>query len=152
MSYATSQIAGLPDPDTQREFYSDVTSKRLFAFVIDSILIILITLIFVPLTAFVALIFWGFFSLVISFIYRTVSLANSSATPGMRLMSIEFRNHHGEKLDFGTAFLHTLMFTVSMSMVVPQVISIILMLTSPRGQGLSDMLLGTAVINKSARN
>lgn len=141
---------GLPDPHRQAEFYADVPTKRLLAFIIDTILISLITLLLIPLTAFTAIFFLGFLFLVVGLIYRTVSLSNRSATPGMRLMSIEFRDIRGERLSLGLAFMHTVFLMISMSLVFPQVISIILMLTTARAQGLSDLILGTAVINRSA--
>jgi len=141
-----------PDPTSHREFYDHVLTKRLFAFLIDTALITLITGMFVVFTAFVALLFVGFLGLVISLIYRIVSLAGRSATPGMRLMGIQFRTHRGNRLSSGLAIAHTIGFTLSMSMVLPQVISIILMLTTARGQSLIDLLLGTAVINRSAIN
>ncbi|MGR3660875.1 MAG: RDD family protein [Paracoccaceae bacterium] len=141
---------GLPDPRNNSEFYADVVTKRFFAFLIDSALIILITIVIIPFTAFTALFFLGFLGLAVSLIYRIVSLASRSATPGMRLMSIEFRDNHGERMTLGLAAIHTIFFTISMSMVFPQVVSIILMLTSSRGQGLSDMVLGTVAINRAA--
>jgi uncharacterized RDD family membrane protein YckC len=143
---------GFPDPIARRDFYANVLTKRLFAFLIDSALITLITIVIIPLTAFVALLFFGFLGLVISLIYRVLTLSGRSATPGMRLMGIEFRTHRGERLSSGMAIAHTILFTLSLSMVVPQVISIILMLTTARGQSLIDLVLGTAVINKSAIN
>ena len=145
------QPQGLPDPVRQAEFYADMPTKRLLAFVIDSVLIALICAILIPLTGFLALFFLGLLGLIVSLIYRIVSLASASATPGMRLMSIEFRTHEGHRLSPALAIIHTLAFTVSMSMVIPQVISIILMLTTNRAQGLTDSLLGTAAINKSLR-
>ncbi len=148
----TATNLGFPDPVSHGEFYADVTTKRLVAFLIDSLLIVLITIILIPLTAFIALLFFGFVGLLVSLIYRTVSLSRRSATPGMRLMGIEFRTHQGERLSPGMAIVHTVLFTLSMSMVFPQVISIILMLTTAKGQSLNDFLLGTAVINKAALN
>lgn len=141
---------GLPDPATQSEFYADVPTKRFFAFLIDSVLIMLITAVIVVFTAFTALFILGFVALMVGFIYRTVSLANKSATPGMRLMSIEFRDIYGERMSLGSALAHTVLFSISISMVFPQVISVILMLTTARGQGLSDLVLGTAAINRAA--
>ncbi|MBV1867520.1 MAG: RDD family protein [Marinosulfonomonas sp.] len=142
------QASGLPDPHHQSEFYADIPTKRLFAFLIDSVIIGLICTLLIPLTGFLALFFLGLLGLIVSLIYRIVSLVSRSATPGMRIMSIEFRTHEGHRLPPPLAIIHTLAFTVSMSMVVPQVISIILMLTTDRAQGLTDSLLGTAVINK----
>lgn len=143
---------GLPDPRTQAEFYADVPTKRFMAFLIDTVIVALITIVMIPLTAFTALFFIGFIWLAVSLIYRTVTLASRSATPGMRLMSIEFRDSRGERMSLGLALVHTVFFMMSMSFVVPQVISIILMLTSSRGQSLSDMVLGTAAINRAARH
>jgi uncharacterized RDD family membrane protein YckC len=141
---------GLPDPDTKPEFYTDVASKRLIAWIADTILIVLICALIVPFTAFTALFFLPLLGLVVSLIYRIVTIANWSATPGMRLVALEFRCHDGHRFDLSMAALHTLGYTVSVSMVFPQVISVILMLTSARGQGLTDMVLGTAALNRAA--
>lgn len=152
MSYTThAPLSGLPDPDTQAEFYADVPIKRLIAWAVDATLIFLIAFLISLLTVGIGFFFFGVLILGIAFIYRTVSLANSSATPGMRLASIELRNHRGERFDLATAALHTLGYQVSVSMVVPQLISIVLMLTTPRAQGLTDHALGTAAINRAAR-
>ncbi|MCP5039132.1 MAG: RDD family protein [Rhodobacteraceae bacterium] len=141
---------GLPDPDMQAEFYADIPVKRAVAWVLDTALISLTTALIVLFTAGIGLFFIGFIFLVTGFIYRVVSIANKSATLGMRVAAIEFRNHKGQRFDTGTAFLHTLGYSLSMSFVFPQVISIILMLTGARAQGLTDMILGTAAINRNA--
>ncbi|TYB83497.1 RDD family protein [Maritimibacter fusiformis] len=143
---------GLPDPHSQAEFYADVPTKRAIAWVIDTILILAIVILLSLMTVGIGFFFFGFLLLAVGFVYRTVTIANSSATPGMRMTAIEFRNHRGERLDLTTAVLHTLGFSVSMAMVLPQIASIILMLTTPRGQGLSDMVLGTAAVNRNARS
>jgi uncharacterized RDD family membrane protein YckC len=152
MMPAYSSASTLPDPDLQSEFYADVPVKRFLAFIVDTVLVLLLTLVIIPLTAFTALFFLPLLWLAVGFTYRLISLSSRSATPGMRLMAIEFRNLHGERFDFGTAFFHTLFFTISMSMVLPQIVSIILMLTSERRQGLTDMFMGTAAINRAAMN
>lgn len=141
---------GLPDPELGAEFYADVPAKRLIAFVVDTLLIALITLLIVPFTAFIALFFLPVLFLAVAFVYRWAGLAGRSATLGMRLVAIEFRRHDGARLDPFTAFLHTLAFTVSMSMILPQIASIALMLTTARGQGLTDLALGTAAVNRMA--
>ena len=147
----TDTYINLPDPVSQAAFYDGVAGKRLIAFLVDSVIIGLITAILIPLTAFVALIFFGFFGLIISIIYRTISLSSGSATPGMRLMGIEFRTHQGERLSRNLALAHTLFFHASLAAGLPQLISAILMATGARGQGLSDHILGTVAINRSAK-
>ncbi len=141
----------LPDPDFQAEFYADVAIKRLFAWIIDSALILLLCLLILPFTAFAALFFFPFFYLVIGFAYRVLTLAGRSATFGMRLMAIEFRTHRGERLNFGMAVLHTSFYSLSIGLVMPQVISALLMLTTARAQGLSDLVLGTVAMNRPSR-
>jgi len=142
----------LPDPKYQADFYADVPVKRALAWGVDAILIALITAVVLPFTLFLGLFFLPVLYMIISFLYRTVGLARHSATPGMRLMAIEFRDRTGAKFDLGTAFMHTLGYTLTIGTVLPQPLSIGLMLTTARGQGLTDMVLGTVAINKPARS
>ncbi|WP_270732995.1 RDD family protein [Shimia sp. Alg240-R146] len=142
----------LPDPEIQSEFYADVPFKRFIAWVVDSILVVLLCVVVLPLTAFTGIFFFGFLLLVVGFAYRVITLANGSATWGMRLVSIEMRRADGDRFDLGTAFLHTLGFHVSFAFFVVQIVSIVLMLTTNRAQGLTDHLLGTVAINRAARS
>jgi uncharacterized RDD family membrane protein YckC len=144
--------ATLPDPDYQAEFYADVPVKRALAWVVDTLLIAALTLLVVPFTLFTALFFLPVLYLTISFLYRTVGLARHSATLGMRLMSIEFRDRSGARFDLPTAFLHTLGYTLTIGTLVPQILSVALMLTTARGQGLTDIVLGTVAINRPAQS
>ena len=50
----------------------------------------------------------------------------------------------------GKAIAHTAGYFVSMAVAVIQIISVIMMLTSARGQGLTDSFLGTVMINRRA--
>ncbi len=141
---------GFPDPESHPEFYAGVARKRLFAFIIDSILIVILTLIVIPFTAFTALFFLGSICLFVSVAYRTISLASISATPGMRLNGIEFRTHLGERLSFGSALAHTLLFSASISMGLPQLISVMMIVFSRRARGLNEHVMGSVVVNSSA--
>ena len=138
----------LPDPIYQADFYADVAKKRLLAWVIDTLVILLICLVILPFTAFVALFVFPALYLTVGFIYRTLSLTSRSATWGMRMMAVELRNHRGARFNFAEAMLHTLGYSLSMAFVLPQVISVVLMAGSPRGQSLTDMVLGSAAINR----
>ncbi|MFO7770674.1 MAG: RDD family protein [Roseovarius gahaiensis] len=140
----------IPDPATQPEFYSDVVAKRLLAWIIDTVLIVLICLLIVPFTAFTGLFFFPFLLLTVGFAYRVITIAQGSATWGMRVVALEFRKMNGQRFDLAMAFLHTLGLTVSFGLPVLQVISIVLMLTTERRQGLSDHLLGTVALNRRA--
>lgn len=142
---------GLPDPATEGEFYSDVAVKRFIAWVIDVVFIAAITAILVPLTAFTALFYLVGLYMVVAFLYRWIGLARKSATIGQRLVSLQFRTYRGEPFDMVTAFLHVLGYTVSWSFGLPQLLSVVTMLVTPKGQSLTDMLLGTAALNRAAR-
>lgn len=146
-----SMPQGLPDPEVAAEFYKDVPVKRLIAWIIDSILIAILTTLVLPFTAFVGIFFFVALYGIGGFFYRWATLAMGSATLGMRLASIELRMLSGDKLSGGGAFLHTLGYIVSVSVTPLQLISIVLMLFSARKQGLTDHILGTAAINKAAR-
>jgi uncharacterized RDD family membrane protein YckC len=141
----------LPDPVYQAEFYADVAIKRALAWMVDTILIALTCLLILPLTAFTALFFLPLLYLTVGFAYRAFTLAGRSATLGMRLFAIEFRDHRGHPFDGATAFLHTLGYTVTISMLLPQIVSAALMLTGARGQGLTDLVLGSVAINRPAQ-
>ena len=141
----------LPDPEMHAEFYEGVPTKRLLAWLIDTLVILLLTALVVLLSLFTTLLILPLVALVVSFVYRTVSLARKSATPGMRIMGITMLTHEGKPFDLATATLHTLGYTISISTVLIQVASIVLMLGSARGQGLSDHLLGTVAINKPSQ-
>ncbi|WP_417242524.1 RDD family protein [Celeribacter sp.] len=149
--HSDTDIWGLPDPETQAAFYDSVPTKRLVAFVLDMIAIVILSALIVPLTAFTGIFFFPFIVTVVSYAYRVVTLANGSATLGMRLMGIEFRTAKGEMFDLKYALMHTTLFTIWGVIFIAQVASVVMMLTTARKQGLSDLLLGTAAINKPSR-
>jgi uncharacterized RDD family membrane protein YckC len=140
----------LPDPDTQPEFYQDVPLKRLIAWVVDTVLVAAICILILPFTAFTGIFFFPFLMLTIGFAYRVVTIANASATWGMRLAAIEFRRPDGQRFDTQMAFLHTLGFTVSCAIPLLQLASVVLMMTTARAQGLTDHVLGTVALNRRA--
>ncbi|WP_170759478.1 RDD family protein [Ruegeria lacuscaerulensis] len=140
----------LPDPDSQPEFYQSVATKRFVAWLFDIAFISLLCTVAILLTFgmgfFVLALIYG----VISFVYRVVTIANGSATLGMRFMGIELRDSFGARMDLGKAVAHTAGYFVSMTFFVVQIISVIMMLASARGQGLTDSFLGTVMINQRA--
>jgi uncharacterized RDD family membrane protein YckC len=143
---------GLPDPDAAPGFYDGVPLKRFLAWIVDAVVVLALTLVAVPLTAFVAAFFFPLVWLAIGFVYRTVTLATASATPGMRLVGIELRDRWGRRFDTAHAILHTLGYTLSISTLIVQGVSVALMLTGGRRQGLTDLILGTAAINRPAES
>ena len=152
MTYSPSseRAWGLPDPDTKPEFYRDVPTKRLIAWVVDVILIGLIVSVLTVMSVFTALFVLPLVWMGVSFAYRWITIASRSATPGMRVASVELRKADGSRFDGTTALVHTLGYTISVVTFPLQLISIAMMLMTDRKQGLSDMILGTAAINRPA--
>ena len=144
------RLWGLPDPDIQPGFYAGVPFKRLVAWLVDFVLVAILTAIVVPFTAFTAVFFLPLLYFTLDLVYRWSTIANGSSTWGMRLMGIELRTRAGHKLDSGLALVHTLGFIVTSAMMIPQLLSAGMMLTLPRGQGLTDVVLGTTAINRAA--
>jgi uncharacterized RDD family membrane protein YckC len=136
-----------PDPDAFPHLYAGVTLKRGLAWVFDALLILLLVLLALPFTAFTGLFYLPLLWLVVGFLYRWVTLARGSATPGMRFCGIEFRAPGGARLDAAQAGLHTLGYTLSVAVFPVQLVSIASMLMSRRGQGLTDHVLGTVAVN-----
>ena len=97
----------LPDPVTQPDFYSDVPSKRAIAWVIDSVLVLILCVVILPFTAFTALFFFPALWWLVSFIYRVATISRGSATLCMLVMWIEFRTHQGDRFDPAMALNHT---------------------------------------------
>ncbi len=148
MTAADLPLSGLPDPAREPAFYRGVTVKRGLAWVADAAVTLLLCLLALPFTAFTGLFWWPVLWLLVGFLYRWATLAGGSATLGMRLMAITIRDRRGDRLDPATAFLHTLGYTVSVAAFPLQLVSIGFMAALGRGQGLTDLLLGTAAINR----
>ncbi len=139
-----------PDPFAQPEFYSGVPLKRLIAWGIDAAIILALAVPIVVFTAFIALFFLPFLFLVLGFFYRAITLARGRATWGMRVMSLELVALDGRPVDGAVATLHTLGYTVSVSLPILQAVSVVMMLLDSHGRGLTDMVLGTTIINRAA--
>ncbi|MFX0544633.1 RDD family protein [Roseovarius sp. S1116L3] len=147
---SAAAYGGLPDPVAQPEFYAGVTMKRFLAWIVDSVMILIFCVVALILTLGIGFFFLPALMLAVGLVYRSATLARGSATWGMALMAIELRRHDGTRLDPMTAVIHTLCYSASMAFAIPQVISVLLMLVGGRGQGLTDVVLGTAAINRRA--
>ncbi|HCL66902.1 MAG TPA: RDD family protein [Rhizobium sp.] len=138
-------------PDDWRA-YSGVLSRRVFAFLIDYMII---ALLWVP--AAVLVFFLGILTLGLGFLlypilffvvaglYFGVSLAGPfQATPGMRAMGIAMVRLDGRKLDFVTAIAHLALFWILNSVLTPLIL--LVGLFTERSRLVHDLLVGTATI------
>lgn len=141
----------LPDPDFNSDFYKDVPAKRLVAWGIDVVIITALCILVIPFTAFTALFFLPVLYFTLGLTYRTMTLAKSSATLGMRIMAIELRDKDGARFDLKHAAIHSLLHNVLMASFIGQFISILSLLMSTPSRSLPDHLLGSVMINKRAK-
>ena len=146
-----------PNPRTHADFYEGVPMKRLFAWLVDIAVTAVIATVLTGIATilcFVLILPWLLIPLIwafTGFVYRWMTIASSSSTWGMRFMAIELRDREGLRLDSTTALLHTAGTYISFAVSPLQFISAAAMLISERGQGLSDMVLGTVMLNRAAR-
>jgi len=145
---------GLPDPDQDAQFYDGVAFRRLWAWVIDFVVTIVLSILAILVIG-ISTLGLGFFAtpaiaMAVGFGYRWATLARKSATWGMQLLGIEMRANTGERFDTTSAAIHTLLFSVAVMSGIGQLISVILMIGTSRGQGLHDLVMGSAAINRPA--
>jgi uncharacterized RDD family membrane protein YckC len=145
---------GLPHPVADARFYAGVPLRRLLAFFVDTVAILLVGV--------AATLIVGLFTLGAGFalgppiiaatalVYRAGALARLSATPGMWLLGIEMRGADGNRVSPIVATFHTLAYTICTILALPQIVSVAMMALGSMGRGLPDAVLGTAVINRPA--
>ena len=136
------------DPLAPVAVFDGVPARRALAWMLDTAFVAFLVTLIVPFTGFLALFFLGGLYLVVNVTYRWIGLARHSATLGMRLAGVELVDMRGGRIDGASALAHTLGYALSVAFVFPQVISVALMAFSRRGQGLTDHVLNTVMINR----
>ena len=143
-------------PETRPELYDGVLTKRLFAFAIDLIFMIVwlvlayivIFLLAIP-TLFLSLLLMGSAWLIVYFLYIGMTLGSEqAATPGMRMMGLEMRMWHGEKPGFVIACFHALLFWFTVFTALIILLSWMYALFNPTKRTLHDLVAGVVVINR----
>jgi uncharacterized RDD family membrane protein YckC len=148
------------DPLTQPELFRGVLTRRLFAFLIDLVVLsvpVILVYLFIAVFGLVTLgLGWALFwlawpaSVIWALIYYGASLGGPhSATVGMRVMDLELRTWYGAPAYFVLGAMHAVLFYVSISVLTPLVL--LVGLFNGRRRLLHDIVLGTVVINSSVR-
>jgi uncharacterized RDD family membrane protein YckC len=141
------------DPRTQPELFSGILSKRVLAFIIDAILIVILMIPAAVVVAVLGVITLGIGWLLFPVLFAIVALGyvgltlggTASATPGMRFSGIEMRTWNGGKLFPLLAIMHALIFWFSIGLLTPLIL--IVGLFTYRKQLLQDLLLGVVAVN-----
>jgi uncharacterized RDD family membrane protein YckC len=148
------------DPDLHPELFRGVLTRRVFAFLIDLVVLsvpVILACIFIAIFGVVTLgLGWALFwlvspaSIIWALVYYGSSLSGPhSATMGMRVMDLELRTWYGAPCYFVLGAAHALTFWVSVSFLTPLVL--LIGLFNGRRRLLHDIVLGTVVINSSVR-
>jgi uncharacterized RDD family membrane protein YckC len=148
------------DPFTQPELFRGVLTRRVFAFLIDLVVLsipVILGYVFIAVFGLITLgLGWALFwlawpaTVIWAVIYYGASLGGPhSATMGMRVMDLELRTWYGAPGYFVLGAMHAVLFWVSVSFLTPLVL--LVGLFNGRRQLLHDLLLGTVVINNSVR-
>lgn len=148
------------DPWTQPELFRGVLTRRLFAFLIDLVVLsipVILAVVFIAIFGLVTLgLGWSLFWLVSPatviwpIVYYGMSLGGPhSATVGMRMMDLQMRTFSGTPGYFMLGCAHAVLFWASVSFLTPLVL--VVGLFNGRRQLLHDLVLGTVVVNRSAR-
>jgi uncharacterized RDD family membrane protein YckC len=148
------------DPYLHPELFRGVLMRRMFAFLIDLVVLsvpVILACVFIAVFGVVTLgLGWALFwlvspaSIIWALVYYGSSLGGPhSATLGMRVMDLELRTWYGAPGYFVLGAAHALVFWVSVSFLTPLVL--LVGLFNGRRRLLHDILLGTVVINSSVR-
>jgi len=149
------------DPRTQPEVFRGVLTRRVFAFLIDLIVIsvpVIFGYIFIAVFGLITFgLGWALYwlawpaTVIWAVIYYGASIGGPySATLGMRVMDLELRTWYGAPGYFVLGAMHAVLFWVSVSFLSPLVL--LVGLFNGRRRLLHDIVLGTVVINSSVRN
>jgi uncharacterized RDD family membrane protein YckC len=148
------------DPLSQPELFRGVLTRRVFAFLIDLVVLsipVILAVIFIAVFGVITLgLGWVLFwlvspaSVIWALIYYGASLGGPhSATVGMRMMDLQMRTWYGAPSYFVLGAMHAVAFWVSVSFLTPLVL--LVGLFNGRRRLLHDIVLGTVVINSSVR-
>ncbi len=148
------------DPATQPELFEGVLARRVIAFIIDFVVLAVpVALAAMFIFAFGIVTFGLGFALywllspatvIWALVYFGLTLGGqASATLGMRVMDLEMRTWYGAPAYFVLGAVHAIVFWLTISTLTPFVLLVAFF--NERRRLLHDILLGTVVINNSAR-
>jgi uncharacterized RDD family membrane protein YckC len=144
---------GLFDPVSRPELYDGVLAKRVVAFFIDAIIVVLLMIPAALIVAFLGIVTLGLGWFLFAPLFAIVALGyvaltlggNRSATVGQRTLGIEMRILDGKRPYPLLAAIHALIFWFSVSVLTPLIL--IVGLLSSRSRLLQDFILNTVFLN-----
>jgi uncharacterized RDD family membrane protein YckC len=144
------------DPIDEPDLYDGILAKRVVAFCIDAILVVLLLIpgalilgVLGFVTFFLAWLLYPVLFAIVALTYIALTLGGpSSATVGMRFTGVELRTWNGKRMFPLLAVMHALTFWFSVGLLTPLVLLVGLL--TYRKQLLHDLLLGVVALNADA--
>ncbi|WP_283194854.1 RDD family protein [Rhizobium sp. AN80A] len=138
-------------PDDWRA-YSGTLSRRVFAFILDYVVILLLCIPAAVILFFLSIVTLGLgfflypalFAIVAGLYFGFTVGGPSQASLGMRAMGIAIVRVDGREMDFLTAIVHLALFWILNSVLTPLIL--LVGLFTDRSRLLHDLLIGTATI------
>lgn len=132
--------------------YSGVLSRRVFAFLIDYAIVLLLCIPAAVIVFFLGIITLGlgFFLypalfVIVAVLYFGMTLGGpSQATPGMRAVGIAMARMDGQRIDFLMSTVHIVLFWIINSVLTPFIL--LAGLFTERSRLVHDFLLGTVIV------
>ena len=148
------------DPVANPELFEGVPVRRSIAFLIDVVIIaipVLLAALFIFVFGLITLgLGWVLFKLlwpatvIWAVVYYGLTFGSAaSATIGMRIMDLEMRTWYGAPAYFVLGAVHGALYWITISFLTPLILLVAFF--NERRRLLHDMLVGTIVINASAR-
>ena len=149
MSLNPSPISAVQD---DWRAYSGVLSRRIFAFIVDYIIVALLCIPAAIILFFISLatLGLGFFLypalfVIVAGLYFGMTVGGAAqASLGMRAVGIGMRRVDGQRIDFMTAIVHLVLFWILNSVLTPLVL--LVGLFTERSRLLHDLLIGTVTV------
>jgi len=145
----------LPDPENAPELFEGLLTRRVFAYLIDLVLIGAMILVFGVIGLIGGFLTFGLAWLALPVLvpasivlYYAATLGSPKrATVGMQAMDIVLTPTRGQPLDGWMAIIHAAVFWISVWISWP--LSLLFALFTPRRQMLHDLITGTLMVRRS---
>jgi uncharacterized RDD family membrane protein YckC len=139
---------------TDPAYYRSVVWRRIFAHIVDTLLVALVMAPVLIGLLFTAIVTLGLiaipmalaFIVVRALYYVAYTGGRRSATPGMRLLGVELRGVDGGRPGYLQSAVRTLLYYATLTILTPLVLIVIPF--NRRRRGLHDFLSGTVVVNR----
>ena len=141
------------DPVTRPRLFRGVIRKRIVAFIVDAIIILVLTTVAYVVVGLLGILTLGLAWLLFGLVFPAVGLGYNaltiggvnSATVGQRMMGLEVRMWFGGRVTPLIAAFHALLFWFSLAIFCP---ILLWALFDPRKRCLHDILAGVVVIDR----